>query len=1103
MKNRRFFFLLFLLSLSFFQKRGPAQTPFPETAKKRQLGGIAVLPRKHDYKVGQEFFLELVVETGDIPLKEVYAVINFDSSRVAVVGGDRGIGFPDIWHSTQSYGHVLQNAIILKAFLRTPGLYQSGTVASLHMVALNPGEVTFSFQPQYTYGIMNDNLQMFLAPHESVYQILPQITPTPSPTSTPGETPTPTPTPKWTVTPTGTPTPGPTSTPIPSPTPVSDARFLWQDIPGSINAGAGYIVRVALENSGTTTWNSSDSFRLGSRCSPQKDIWGIEEVNLLQGETVSPGKSKTFQFPITAPAVTGKYSFQWQMIQGSANWFGEKTPFGIMIIVSSGPTPTMTPTPLPDLAVESMWWNPLEPTTTDDLALDFKARNWGGVPSPGCRFLVEVDGKSVSTGNLPSIDAGGGEMVIPGIPLGKLGEGERKVDVTLDSQNTVTEANEENNSLSGTITVIRELVERALILITPYGDVWGSSCRGIPPFGNPVRWAWLGTRYNPLDGSLPLKGDFNGDGMEDLLQITPSGDVWGFTREYDTFVSTKRWGWLGFYYDEMDGNEGLLPLTGDFNGDGLCDVLQITFYGDVWVALSNGTRFNPPSRWGWLGFKFKRGTAGKSGMLPMAGDLDGDCRCDLLQTTVYGDVWGALSNGASFDSPKRWGWLGFFYRPLEGWLPALSDLDGDGRDDLLQFTPWGEVWTAKSNGSNFENPMSRGALGFKYDETAGYLPLSSDVDTDGLTDLIQITPSGDPWVAINHGSGFDPPRRWGFLNFTFSRQQGNLPLFLSLCEPCESLNIDMVSIPAGTFTMGARDDGDDDRFACYDEYPRHQVTLSHYEIGKYEVTNGQYCMVLNYALSKGYLRNASGGFYTGGEEVYHKGMILLHMNRTFCQIEYERDSFRWRIRDGYSMMNHPVLEVSWYGAVAFCNWLSEMEGLSPAYNLTTWNLVNKAGGGYRLPTEAEWERAAAWGGSKHWIYGFESDTLTGKDSCNYGGPDHNYVNPLDIRIPCTSPVGWFNGINISPNGNIHTLESHSPVGCYDMSGNTHEWCHDWYGTRYYKGGDMIDPTGPASGTCRVFRGGTWLSYAMFCRTADRSYTEPTGEILLIGFRVCR
>lgn len=313
--------------------------------------------------------------------------------------------------------------------------------------------------------------------------------------------------------------------------------------------------------------------------------------------------------------------------------------------------------------------------------------------------------------------------------------------------------------------------------------------------------------------------------------------------------------------------------------------------------------------------------------------------------------------------------------------------------------------------------------------------------------------------------------------------------------------IEMVSVPAGTFTMGRRDDGDDGTYGYMypDELPRHQVTLSAYQIGKYEVTNGQYCDVLNWALGRGYLKNYGGGAYSGDDVYVTGGLVLLYVSNSHCQIQYSGGAFTWKSQTGsggvnYSMENHPVVYVTWFGAAAFCNWLSEKEGRTPCYNLSTWALMVPYPNGYRLPTEAEWERAAAWDGSKHWIYGFISDTLTGKNRCNYYDyyGSGTWVNPLELSdYLYTSPVGWFNGVNVSPNGSVQTVNSPSPVGAYDMSGNVWEWCHE-----------MTDPTGPISGD-RVLRGGSWFIEPQYCRNAYRFRLNPATSATYVGFRVVR
>ncbi|MCX7047118.1 MAG: SUMF1/EgtB/PvdO family nonheme iron enzyme [Candidatus Sumerlaeota bacterium] len=323
-----------------------------------------------------------------------------------------------------------------------------------------------------------------------------------------------------------------------------------------------------------------------------------------------------------------------------------------------------------------------------------------------------------------------------------------------------------------------------------------------------------------------------------------------------------------------------------------------------------------------------------------------------------------------------------------------------------------------------------------------------------------------------------------------------------------SLPVAMLPVPAGTFTMGARDD----EGGYSDEFPTHTVMLSAYQIGKFAVTNGQYCDVLNWALAKGYVKgDASGGDYTGGN-VYAAGQGLLYVSDSYCNIQYSGGVFSAKTRTGagsvqYSMATHPVQSVTWYGSVVFCNWLSEKEGLTQAYNTSTWELVDADAGtpgiqftnGYRLPTEAERERAAAWDGSKHWIYGFQSDSISSARS-NYFAS--SYVNPLGMTAyPYTSPVGWFNGVNISPNGSVQTINSPSPVGAYDMGGNVWEWCHDWYAA--YDSASQTNPVGPSSGSLRVLRGGCWLYSDYYCRAAGRGYNYPDSGYYDNGFRVAR
>jgi formylglycine-generating enzyme required for sulfatase activity len=276
----------------------------------------------------------------------------------------------------------------------------------------------------------------------------------------------------------------------------------------------------------------------------------------------------------------------------------------------------------------------------------------------------------------------------------------------------------------------------------------------------------------------------------------------------------------------------------------------------------------------------------------------------------------------------------------------------------------------------------------------------------------------------------------------------------------------MVEIPAGSFFMGEEGLSQE----TMDERPVHKVTLSAYKMGETEVTWGQWQEVRDWAVNNGYtdLRGVGAG---KGDE-------------------------------------HPVYDVSWYDVVKWCNAASEKSGLRPVYYIDDGGAVYRTGNvtpfvdykknGYRLPTEAEWERAARGGlEGKRFPWG----NLISHVEANYSANGNAYSYDVsgytgytyhpdyaDGDSPYTSPVGSF-----AANG----------MGLYDMAGNLWEWCGDWYGSSYYGSSAASEPAGPVSGSYRVPRGGGWYGSAGSCEVASRGSTEPSRRWHSVGFRLAR
>jgi formylglycine-generating enzyme required for sulfatase activity len=278
---------------------------------------------------------------------------------------------------------------------------------------------------------------------------------------------------------------------------------------------------------------------------------------------------------------------------------------------------------------------------------------------------------------------------------------------------------------------------------------------------------------------------------------------------------------------------------------------------------------------------------------------------------------------------------------------------------------------------------------------------------------------------------------------------------------------EMVTVPAGTFTMG---DG-----VAFCGVSQREVTLTHsFYLGQYEVTNQEYRDALQWAYDKGYVTATSD---TVWDNLDGSTVLLVYLAAEECQISFSGGTFT--VDSGKE--SYPMVEVSWYGAAAYCDWLSMSYELTRAYSHSTWECNGGdpyGAGGYRLPTDAEWEYAAQYDDERIYPWGNESP------DCSRA----NFYNGY-YCVGSTSPVGSY---PVAP----------ASLGLYDMAGNVREWCNDWFACDLGTSSEE-NPPGPLNGQDRVSHGSSWGSGGYYMRSATRVNYTPSDTEPNFGFRCAR
>lgn len=281
-------------------------------------------------------------------------------------------------------------------------------------------------------------------------------------------------------------------------------------------------------------------------------------------------------------------------------------------------------------------------------------------------------------------------------------------------------------------------------------------------------------------------------------------------------------------------------------------------------------------------------------------------------------------------------------------------------------------------------------------------------------------------VEMGRPEGQETIMKWLKMTPQSHPERGAMLTLLARTQAAKEVQMEWVLVPAGEFEMGS-----DDEKVSDDEKPKHKVYLDAFMISKYEVTNAQYHAFVK-ATGHRPPENCCDARYT-----IWKGPTMLP-----------------------GVEELPVINVSWDDAVAFCQWV-----------------------GGRLPTEAEWEKAAR--GTDGRIYPWGNEPPSG-NRANYSfDPVSMWEGPASLARKDQYEFG------------------RSPYGVFEMAGNVWEWVQDWYDPKYYQHSPAKNPKGPERGDARVIRGASWRNTADLLRATNRNKHTPTERRVYLGIRCAK